>query len=173
MKTISVILASLILLSGCSLFNSDAFVEVLDENGKVIGKITDIALARDYAYMNRGSTRDKYTKEMYKESGIITEWETKEYKNKDGEIFLVTHLPKKQTVRPEHRWQQLIETRPPDHRGWKSFDNIVDKAFAAFGFWLIADTFNKATDSPTYKYEGDYLIDSNNPISTYNYAPIE
>lgn len=163
-------LAVLLMLGGCSfadLFGtSQALVDIVDENGKVIGKITDIALARDYAYLNRGNTRDKYDAKMYEKSGV-----TMKYARVDLGNGSFAWLPEQVEVRAPHAWQQQIAVQPPDHRGWKTFDNIVDKAWYAFGGWLVADTYKQALNTPTTRYQGDYLMNSYNP-STITYEPL-
>jgi hypothetical protein len=75
-------------------------------------------------------------------------------------------LPEKMSVRAPHRYQQNIETRPPDHRVW----NTVDKGLEVVGdigkLFLLNEIINTSGNSAGTQYRGDYVTNSNSYNST-------
>ena len=150
-------------LSGC--FNTEGMVtESLDALGKPVKVVSSAAVARDLAYTRQHENRDDKTAIMFKDSGIVFEskWERLDFGNGN---FAYVNSPHKITVREKPSFQQDLETRPPDHRGWDTADKVVDTVWKGLGLFYITDAFKAMSANATPKYYGDYSPNSNNPIT--------
>lgn len=148
-------------LVGCS---QKVITETIDEFGTTVKTVSTAAVERDKIYADERNNRDDKTEKMYDKQGIKTKWG--EYRAEKDGVLVVVVAPKEQTVRAPHRYQQDIETRPPDHRGWDSFDNVTNKATLGFFGWLFNDNSKASMDRNTTEYRGDYVTNSNSYNST-------
>lgn len=149
-------------LSGCaSMFGADTVTKVFDDTGAVVTTISGTAAQRDQIYASAMENRDTMTKEMYESSGA--EVVMGEFTEISPGIFVQT--VKSIRVREAPKFQQNLATTPPDHRGWKSLDNAVDKAFFGFGAWTIGNAFSDAVSNDSVDY-GSSTFQSYNPVST-------
>lgn len=135
---------------------------VTKEGTKVTTSLFDAAAARDQVYVNGVINRDNATKDMYADEGVNMEFGMQEVKDKEGNVIASLYLPTKVSVRAPHNWQQKIETRAPDHRGWQSFDNFVDDLLYGFGIFTGGDVLKTAFNNSSPKYYGPYSVDSYN-----------
>lgn len=165
MKSFILLMFILIFVSGCAEVPTTTVESFFDAAGNITKEVVTGAIDRDKTYMERGETRDKYTKDMYATQGVKVTFEKYEFSTSSGEkIFFVG--PKEITAKAPHSYQQNIETRPPDHRGWNSFDNVVDRGFQGVLAWLTAGVLSDSIDRSSPVYRGDYVNQSYNPVTT-------
>jgi len=130
--------------------------------------ITSAAVQRDLIYNNTLMNRDTEYALAFKDSGV-----TMEYAMVDVGDGRMAYLPSKISVRGMPEFKQNLESRPPDHRGWKSLDNFVEKGLYGWLGYLIGDFGKAAVSTAAPRYYGDYNQNSFNPITEIPYAPIE
>lgn len=175
MKTIFSLILCVLLLSSCAkMFNSEVVTTVTDEFGEVTESVTTAAVARDELYMERGNTRDKYTKDMYATEGFTLGWqqieETVYYPGMEAPLTVKKVLPTV-TYKAPHVWQDRIETKPPDHRGWASLDKVGDNVLKGFLYYLTFGVLDNAVSKDTQAYQGDYITGSYNPTTSTTTNP--
>ncbi|SDP77214.1 hypothetical protein, partial [Desulforhopalus singaporensis] len=123
------------LLSGCFPgMSTQSTIKMFDEAGKVTATITGAAVQRDFLYTDQHKNRDNQTAKMFKSSGVQVEMEM--ITLADGSK---AYLPKKFSVRGEPKFQQNLETRPPDHRGWQTADKALDVLTFGLGSYYLND----------------------------------
>lgn len=166
-RSILLLMLVLFLLPSCAWLTDQGVMELVDETGKTIGKVTDAAVQRDLLYLKALENRDLKYKEMHAVAGMSIENELITLECKDGSK-LAAYVPKTVEVRPIPNFQQRLETRPPDHRGWDSFDNVVNKATLGFFGWVVGNTYDNQNETPRYHFGGNYSVDSYNPYTVNN-----
>lgn len=146
-----VMLSTILFLGGCAQVSDTAALKIFDESGKIVAELTGAAIQRDYLYTQQHIKRDEVYRKSYAKSGSIMEY---------GNVTLAdgssAYLPTKVTFRDMPHFQQNLETRPPDHRGWQTADKIVD-GLTTFGLgFLVADFGKSALSGASTQYHGDY-----------------
>ncbi len=127
-----------------------ATVKFFDESGKVVTELSGAAVERDFLYTNQHIQRDKQYVSAFKDSGVTVKMGMVEINGAPA------YVPTEYSIRGTPHFQQNLETRPPDHRGWASFDNIVNKA-TIFGLGRLVNDYGKASLAGAQtKYYGDY-----------------
>ena len=160
MKTLLLVISIALLTGGCANTLSDnVTTKLFDASQNVVAELSGTAVQRDVVYANAHVNRDALTKEMYLKSGA--EVVMGEFQEITPGVFV--QPIKSIVVRESPRFQQNLETRPPDHRGWKTADNIVDKVFWGF---LGSKAFDSYDSKDTTSYAGDATFHSYNPVTT-------
>ena len=159
MKTV-IFLLTAAMLSGCAGIGGEALTTITDTITGSTTVIAGTAAQRDALYMNRGNHRDSQDKAMYKLSGV----------NIENEMVILAdgsmaYLPKTITVRAPHVWGQNIETRPPDHRGWRTADKALDVLGTGLIGYFLSDAYKGKTTGTVYK--GDYNPQTAAPYIVY------
>lgn len=147
--------------SGCGMLTEAGTMKLFDEGGNVIAVVTDAAVQRDIVYNVTHRNRDTEYGKMYKSSGIQVEF--KEVTLADGSM---AWLPQKLSIREQPRFQQNLETRPPDHRGWDTADKFGELLLKGFGIWQLTDFGKTAMGYSAPQYHGPYAANSYNTTST-------
>lgn len=150
----------LVIISGCG--NTKALTTLYNSSGEVVATLSGAAIQRDFLYMDRGKHRDTIRQEMHDNAGIKTKYKMVKING------TMAWLPSEITIRPLPHFQQTIETRPPDHRGWDSLDNIVNKGATGWLAWLLKEGYASATDKNTVEYRGPY----NNQVYNQSFNPV-
>ncbi|WP_143005552.1 hypothetical protein [Desulforhopalus singaporensis] len=146
-----------------------AVIKLYDAAGNVTATITGAAVQRDLLYTDQHKNRDNQTAKMFAKSGVQVKMEM--ITLADGSK---AYLPKEFSVRGEPRFQQNLETRPPDHRGWQTADKFVDLLTFGTGAYFLNDFGKHSVSSGRPSYQGDYNYQSYNPQTAQPYfAPVE
>lgn len=157
MKYVGMIILLAVGLTGCGAISDNSVMSLVNESGEIVGTIAGTAAQRDYFYTNQHIERDRQLGKMYEQSGISVEWTT--ITLADGSV---AHLPDKLTVRDSPRFQQNLETRPPDHRGWDTVDKGLGIVKDLGIGWLLKGFGETAVKEAGTKYMGSYSVDSFN-----------
>ena len=148
----------LLVLGGCASMTDNAITTVIEEAGKITTTFTGDAVQRDLAYMDRGKHRDTQEQKMYDDSGVSMEYQLVSLGG-----GATAYLPKSISVRAPHTWQQDIETRPPDHRGWATLDKGLNVLSNGLLGYFIGDAFKTVSDNTVTRYNGDYNYQTAEP----------
>ena len=147
-----IVIGLCISLSGC--IGTKAVTTIVQEGDKTITTITGAAVQRDIVYADERKHRDTQTTKMQKTEGVNTEWG--EYRVEKGDVLVVVIAPVNQTVKAPHKYQQDIETRPPDHRGWDTADKVVGVLEKGIFGYFLNEVFQTNSNATGTRYGGDY-----------------
>lgn len=146
MKSVLAGLLLSVVLLGCT----GKGVVTIIEDGKTTTYTGD-AIQKHLVYAEQRRLRDEQTEKMYNKQGVVVENEM--YILSDGSS---AYLPKKITARAPHRWQQNIETKPPEHRAWKTVDKALGIAEKGLFITGLNEILGTTDGSQSTRYEGDY-----------------
>ena len=157
MKYVAMIILLAVGLTGCGAMSDKSVMSLVNESGEIVGTIAGTAAQRDYFYTNQHVERDRQSTKQFEMSGVHVKMEKVDLPG-GGISFLPTEF----TVRGNPQFQQNLETRPPDHRGWDTVDKglgiIKDLGIG----WLLNDFGKTAVKEAGTKYMGSYSVDSFN-----------
>ncbi len=163
-RTLSTLLVLFVVLplGGCG---ATGALSLISETGEAVGSITDAAVQRDYIYNQTLQNRDKEYGKMYAKSGFDIKFDQITING------VVAYLPTTISYKPEPKFQQQLETSPPDHRGWDSLDRIAELGLKGWLAWVFGDVTNNAVNRSSSQY-GVYapINQSYNPTTTYPYV---
>jgi hypothetical protein len=159
-------------LSGC--LGSKAVTTIVQEGDKMTTTLTGAAVQRDIVYADERKHRDTQTEKMYKQSGVKMEMEMYTFTSPDGKFTFTTNRVKTVTAKAPNRYQQNIETRPPDHRGWDSLDKGLGVLGKGVIGYFLNDAFQTGSQANGTRYYGDFNPQTAEPyIIEPSYAPIQ
>ena len=147
------LLVAVLIISGCS---SKALTTIVQEGDKITTTLSGAAVQRDVVYAQERQHRDSMTYKMYKQSGVNLEMELYTYTSPDGKFVFTTNRVKNVSAKAPNRYQQNIESRPPDHRGWKTLDKALGVVSTGVIGYFLNDAFKETTQASGNRYYGDY-----------------